>query len=300
MTPTARESEREAERERSFTLIGDPVAHSPSPAIYEAAFRALGIGATYTLTRVPASDPEAVEETMRRASETGGGGNVTLPHKRRAAACLDRAAPEAWRTGACNCFWRDERGRLAGDNTDVGGFLGAVRELPALSLAGAGVLLVGTGGAARAILFGAHVAGAKRIDVLGRTVAKAQGIIAETVGTTAARAVMEEEARRHEYDLVVNATSLGMASDDPLPLRLEQHHVRAAFDVVYGRDGTAWTRHAQALGLPAVDGVSMLAHQAALSVLRWYPEVFEASNLVPLFRELARRSLRGRGGGGPG
>lgn len=277
--------------QRPFALIGDPVAHSPSPAMYEAAFRTLGLRARYSLARVPAARPEAVGPTMRRLSAAGGGGNVTLPHKRAAARALDWSSPTVIRTGACNCFWLDDRDRLAGDNTDVAGFLSAVQELAVTSLEGADILLLGAGGAARAVLVAAAMAGASRVDVLGRSARRVR-ILIDEAGNGCGRAAEESEARDRPYALVVNATPLGLSPMDPLPLRLEGLRVEAVLDLVYGPDGTAWTRHAESLGLPAMDGLSMLVHQAALSVRRWYPGAEDVAGLVSLLRESAWRSLR--------
>ena len=108
-----------------YALLGDPVEHSPSPAIYQAAFRDLGLDATFVSRVVTGSELAAV---MREVAATGGG-NVTLPHKLLAAAALDAPSSSVLRTGACNCFWRGPDGSLCGDNTDVGGLLTAVHRL---------------------------------------------------------------------------------------------------------------------------------------------------------------------------
>ncbi|MYK68366.1 MAG: hypothetical protein F4020_02005, partial [Gammaproteobacteria bacterium] len=100
---------------RVFAILGNPVAHSLSPAIQNAALRAAGLDGRYVAI---ACQPEDVAPVMRTLARAGGGGNVTVPHKRRAAAALDDAAAAVGRTGACNTFW-GEGARIRGDNTDV-------------------------------------------------------------------------------------------------------------------------------------------------------------------------------------
>ena len=110
---------------RDAGLLGDPVENSPAPAIYEAAFRVLGVDATFVSRGVTRRELAAV---MREVAATGGG-NVTLPHKLLAAAALDTPSSSVLRTGACNCFWSGPEGSLCGDTTDVGGGLTAVHRL---------------------------------------------------------------------------------------------------------------------------------------------------------------------------
>lgn len=256
---------------RPFVLLGDPVAHSLSPALHHAAFRELGVAAVYR--RVRASGAEA-PPLMRAAARAGGGGNVTIPAKGAAAAALDEASPAVAATGACNCFW-EEDGRLVGDNTDVEGFRRAVAGLlpdgtGEGALHGSRVLLLGAGGGARAVLRACLDGDAGRVDVLNRTVARARAVAREVGGGDDRVRVLEHrEERASRYDLVVNATSLGLDPDDPLPLELAGLEVGGAFDLVYGPGGTAWTRHARRLGIPARDGLEMLVRQAAASLRRW-------------------------------
>lgn len=255
--------------ERLFALLGWPVEHSLSPAIHGAAFRELGVDATYV--RLPVREPEL--DGVLPAVARAGGGNVTVPHKESAARLVDRPTGEVRRTGACNCFWAED-GEVAGDNTDVGGFREAVEEWPRARLRGARILLLGAGGAARAVVAACRDAGAESVEIWNRTTARARGLVrgfGET-GTSGATALSVLESRRDAdgpYDLVVNATSLGLEPDDPLPLDLTDVEAAAAFDLVYGEGGTPWTRHAGDAGVPARDGLEMLVRQAGLSLRRW-------------------------------
>jgi len=125
------------------------VEHSLSPAIQNAAFREAGVDGVYVALRTSAEDLPALVRALSRA---GGGGNVTLPHKERAATVVDVPSDAVRRTGACNTFWGDDDGRIHGDNTDVEGFRRALRSFLGRSPEGFRVLLLGAGGAARAIL----------------------------------------------------------------------------------------------------------------------------------------------------
>ncbi|MEE8571620.1 MAG: shikimate dehydrogenase [Gemmatimonadota bacterium] len=254
---------------RRYGLLGDPVAHSLSPSMYKAAFVHLGIEASYEAVRVPGGDLDALAREMCDLAASGGG-NVTVPHKEDAARIVDVVRPYAKRTGACNCFWLDDSGRLVGDNTDVGGFLHATRDLDGLDLAGAKVLLLGAGGAARAVAVACESAGVGRLDIQNRTVDRAERLIEELGLAKIARTVAVPAGSETTYDLVVNSTSLGIEPVDLPPLSFGEVTARFAFDLVYGRGGTAWTREAALARVPAIDGLSMLVRQAVLSLERWF------------------------------
>lgn len=264
---------------RAVALLGDPVAHSLSPILHEAAFRALGLDARYVAIRtLPGELPH-----LMRAFARSGGGNVTVPHKVAARGALDHETAAVVLTGACNCFWADESeeegddgGDLAGDNTDVGGFLAALDAWPdGPELAGGRVLLLGAGGGARAVAAACLKAGVHRLAIRNRTTRRAEELAERFGGRgTEVTALAYEDGAlpvpEERYDLVVNATSLGLDEGDPLPLELGGLDVRAAFDLVYGADGTSWVRHARREGVPATDGLEMLIRQAALSLERWF------------------------------
>ena len=134
-------------RTRVFAILGDPIEHSLSPVIQNAAFREAGVDGVYVALHC---DAEGMVGFMSGLGGAGGGGNVTLPHKEKAASVLDKASEAVRRTGACNTFW-GENGKLCGDNTDVEGFGRALRYFLGDGPAGYRVLLLGAGGAARAV-----------------------------------------------------------------------------------------------------------------------------------------------------
>jgi shikimate dehydrogenase len=242
------------------------VAHSLSPSIQNAAIAAAGLDGVYIALRCRADD---VAATLAAIARAGGGGNITVPHKLRALTVLERSTDAVRRTGACNTFWLEDD-RICGDNTDVAGFRVAAERLIG-SCAGARVLVLGAGGAARAAVAALGGDGAAEIVVLARSPARARQLADDFAAQDApVRVVPAGATPAGSFDLVVNATPLGLDPGDPLPLDLATLDARAALDLVYHPGGTRWTRHAAALGVPAADGFAMLLAQGAASFERWW------------------------------
>lgn len=252
---------------RVFAILGNPVAHSLSPAIQTAALRAAGLDGRYVAIACQSEDVAPVMRTLARA---GGGGNVTVPHKRRAAAALDDAAAAVERTGACNTFW-GEGARIRGDNTDVEGARRAVRALLAGPARGARVLLAGAGGGARAAVAALIDEDVAEVRVTNRTLARARAMAGE-VGDARVRVVADARTLEGQaFDLVLNATSLGLGRHDPLAVDLERlGRVGAVMDMVYTPSRTPLTDTARTRGIPAMDGGEMLLRQGAAAFERWW------------------------------
>jgi shikimate dehydrogenase len=266
---------------RVFALLGDPVAHSFSPRIQNAAIAAAGYDAVYVALRC---GPAGVAALMRALVEAGGGGNVTVPHKALAAAALDDATDAVRRTGACNTFW-GEGGRLVGDNTDVAGFAAAASALVG-SLEGLRVLLLGAGGAAAAAMCALVYGGAAFVEIRNRTAQRAASLADRFAGARTTIAIAADTAAGGQdvnnggaasptvapgngFDLLVNATSLGLRDDDPLPSALVAGSP-PLLDLVYRVGGTTWMRTARRLGVAAEDGTTMLLVQGAAAFERWF------------------------------
>lgn len=253
---------------RLVALLGDPVEHSLSPRFQNAAIDAAGIDAVYLPLRC---DAAAFDGLFHGIAAAGGAGNVTLPHKTRAAGLVKAPTEAVERTGACNTFWTED-GRLRGDNTDVEGFAGAARTLIG-SPAGARVLVLGAGGAARAVVLALMEERADSIHLLNRTPGRARAV-AEALDPKGRRVAVVESARQVEregYDLVVNATTLGLDPDDPEPLDLDGPvRVGAVLDLTYREGDTGWVECARARDIPAADGLEMLIQQGAASFRRWF------------------------------
>ncbi len=237
-------------------VIGDPIAHSRSPAIHGFWLNALGIEGTYRATLMP-SDGLAGFFAARRRDLDWRGCNVTAPHKLAVIPFLDRLSDSAERTGAVNCITRDGDG-LIGGNSDVDGIAEALTDA---DVSGCKAVLIGAGGAARAALAWLADAGAGEILCLARDPEKARSALAfDTVSAFGGEAI-------EGANLVVNASPLGMAHADPMPPSLLAGLGNAApgataFDMIYQPLDTPFLQAARAAGLNAVDGLSMLIGQA--------------------------------------
>ena len=255
-------------RTRVLTLLGDPIAHSASPELQNAAFEASGVDGVYVAVRC---GPEDLAGFMRGLAKAGGGGNVTIPHKEKAATFLDVRSEAVRRTGACNTFWGDEAGRVHGDNTDVEGFRRALRAFLDVPVSGLRVLLLGAGGAARAALLGLLQEDASEVFVHNRTQDRARAV-ARRIGGQRARVVpILRGLEGEDFDLGVNPTSLGLHEGDASPIDFHiLNRAGAAMDLVYGRHTTAFVKAAEDAGIRATDGLEMLVQQGAVSFERWW------------------------------
>lgn len=248
-------------------LLGHPVGHSLSPAMQDAAFEALGLTARYVPRDVgPEALPDAV--AALRADDVLGA-NVTVPHKEAMVPLLDALDAEARALGAVNTVVR-EGDRLRGGNTDAVGFARSLREA-GVRVDGARVLLLGAGGAARAVAWALLQGGAAELRLWNRTAARAEALRAVLAD---ARVRVAEGAAVGEADLVVNATSVGMARGgvdpdaSPLPGPWPAR-AGVAVDIVYRPRETRFLREARAAGWRGVDGLGMLLHQGAASFEAW-------------------------------
>ncbi|MGB1841001.1 MAG: shikimate dehydrogenase [Longimicrobiales bacterium] len=253
---------------RVLTLLGDPVAHSASPELQNAAFRAAGVDGVYVAVRCA---PDDLVGFMRGLARAGGGGNVTLPHKEKAATILDVRSEAVRRTGACNTFWGDDEGRVHGDNTDVEGFRRALKTFLEGPTAGIRVLLLGAGGVARAALAALVEDGVGEILLHNRTQERARAV-ARRIGGQKVRVVpVSRELEGENFDLVVNATRLGLDPGDPSPIDFQTlNRAGAAMDLVYGHHTTGFIESAEAAGIRTTDGLEMLVQQGAASFERWW------------------------------
>lgn len=273
---------------RLVALLGDPVAHSLSPAFQNAALRAAGLDGVYLALRCGADELPGL---LRGIALSGGAGNVTVPHKEAAFRAVDRRTEAAERTGACNTFWL-RGGEVWGDNTDVAGVSAAAEALLGRPPRGLRVLMAGAGGAASAALCALAEAGAGEVVVLNRTPGRAEALLARfrDAGIPLSRAESAEALRGERFDLAVNATSLGLRPGDPLPLPPRGGpEVAAGLDLVYAPGETPWVHALRAAGVPAADGVEMLLRQGAAAFERWWgvPAPLEAMRAALPARERA-------------
>ena len=255
------------ERARVFGVLGDPIAHSLSPAMHNAAFAALRLPHVYLRYRVA---PDALADGLAEARRLGMGGlNLTVPLKETALPLMDDLTPTAVRAGAVNTV--SFRGsRLVGDNTDGRGFLASLAGR--VRVATAPVLMIGAGGSARAVASALLDAGCPRLTIANRTPARAERLAAELAGdSTRVVPVALEDVAHHltsETAMVVNTTSAGL-TDDRLPLDARRSAPRCLFvDLLYGRR-TPFLATARRAGRRTMDGGPMLLHQGALAFSLW-------------------------------
>ncbi len=260
---------------RTACIIGWPVAHSRSPLIHRTWLRQFGIDGDYIRAAV---EPERFDAFLAAFAENGFvGGNVTIPHKERAFALVAEADPVAAALGAVNTLWL-EGDRLFGANTDAYGFLANLdQQAPGWDAAGGPALVLGAGGAARAVLWGLAARGFSPVTVVNRTFHRALAL-AQRLGEPVRAAEWEKfEALSAGAAILVNTTSLGMAGQPPLDLPLNRLPPHALVtDLVYAPLETPLLTAARLRGLRAVDGLGMLLHQAVPGFERWFgvrPEV---------------------------
>lgn len=275
-------------------LIGDPVAHSLSPAIQQPALDALGVAARYDLWPTPAADLPARIVTLRAPDVLGA--NVTVPHKLAVMDLLDEVSPLARRAGAVNTIVQHD-GRLRGDNTDVHGFAAALAEIaPEGAIRPA--LILGAGGAARAVVLALGERGGPPVMVANRDPARA-GRLAADLSPTPIRIVGYDDAALGtalaEATLLVNATSVGWHGEEaPLPLGLLEALPAGALVVDLTYRETALLAAARARGLATLDGLPMLVHQGARALELWTGRPAPLAVMMAAARE-ARAARNGEG-----
>ena len=266
---------------RLLTVIGDPVAHSLSPAMHNAACHALGLDAVYVALQV---SPAALPAVLAMQAAIGGAGNVTVPHKEAVERSVPRKTDVCARVGACNTFWTED-GELVGDNTDVFGVASALGKIGA-GKKGERWLVVGTGGSARATAVTAADRGAT-LFVRSRDAARARAFAAWATGIGVPTSVANGPI---EVDVAINATPLGLAGHDPLPI--DVNHIpgaQRALDLVYARGETRWVHALRERGIEAADGREMLVQQGATAFERFFPGVDAP---VEVMRAAVVRALR--------
>jgi shikimate dehydrogenase len=257
-------------RAKLACVIGWPVSHSRSPALHGFWLQQHKIDGAY----VPfAVRPENLAAALRGLAALGfRGANVTLPHKEQALALVDTASDTARRIGAVNTIVIDDDGSLTGDNTDAFGFIENLREGARGFDAKSGpAVVIGAGGAARAILVALADAGAPEIRLVNRTRGRAESLAHALGGTIR---VVDWQDRANALDgatLLVNSTTQGMTGHDALDLDLARLPKSALVnDIVYVPVETPLLAAARARGNPVVDGVGMLLHQARPGFERWF------------------------------
>jgi len=261
-----------------YGIFGHPVKHSLSPDMHNSAFNTLGLNSVYVAFDI---DPESIEEAARAIRVMGIRGiNITIPHKQTIIPYLDEVSPDAKLTGAVNTV-KNENGKLLGYNTDVGGFLRAIREDLDFSPEGNTLFLIGAGGAARAVLSAFCMNGGavvyitdiikdKALKLANQFKANFQNITIETVELDNQNLI---EQKFNEADILVNASPAGMNGVGSLDIPLTSLNKNAVvYDLVYKPPDTNLLKEAKQLGHKASGGLSMLLYQGAESFEIWTGE----------------------------
>lgn len=249
-------------------VIGHPIAHSRSPLIHGFWLETLGLTGSYERIDI---HPDEIENFLRDLPHSGFvGGNVTIPHKEAAHRAAHRLDAAAQAIGAANTLWL-EHGKLIAGNTDADGFAANLdSETPEWRQMRT-ALVLGAGGAARAILFALKQAGFTDIRIVNRTLSRAQELC-DRFGLGVTAHGWDEVATLGKHaDLVVNTSSLGMGGNNELPLDVSLLPDNAIVsDIVYVPLETPLLAAARARGLVGVDGLGMLLHQAVPGFERWF------------------------------
>ncbi len=271
---------------RLAAVIGDPVRHSLSPTLLGAAFAETGLDWTYVALEVAEGSAATALDGMRALGIAGL--SVTMPHKAAVATAVDRCTEDAAALDAVNCVVADA-GLLVGHNTDGGGFLDGLTHDAGMDVAGRSVVVLGAGGAARAVVRAVANAGASDVVVANRTVERGEsaaalaGSVGRAVGLANGADGSPDQSLQQALAnaaLVVNATPVGMAtsigracvSDATVGLPVDPALVGAravAVDLIYHPAETAWMSALRARGIEAHGGLSMLVFQAALAFTLW-------------------------------
>lgn len=254
-----------------YAVIGNPIAHSRSPQIHAAFARQTGEALRYSRRLAPL---DGFAASVRDFFAQGGRGlNVTVPFKQEAwNLARDHLSPRARAAGAVNTLWWHE-GKLAGCNTDGVGLLRDLQRLGA-PVAGAHILLVGAGGAARGVIGPLLDGGCAGLRVVNRTASRASGLVRDLAGLDGQGRLeaggLAAARREGGWDLVVNATASSLHDDVPeLPWDGLWRQDGWAYDMMYGNQPTPFMRASQARGAAVADGLGMLVEQAAESFRLW-------------------------------
>ena len=254
-------------------VFGYPVKHSSSPAMHNAAFRACNLNYVYLAFEVK---PESLGQALRGLPALGiRGVNLTIPHKENALKFMDKLSSEAAAMGAVNTVVIDHS-VLTGHDTDTEGFLKSLSEESGFEPQGQKAMVLGAGGASRAVLFGLARAKVSEIVIANRTIARAEKLASETCGKfpevktktipLSTNSITEEMA---SCSLLVNATPLGMNGENPIRNADCFHKNLTVYDLIYIPQSTPLLKEAKKAGARTIGGLNMLVYQGAISFELW-------------------------------
>jgi 3-dehydroquinate dehydratase/shikimate dehydrogenase len=254
---------------RVYGVAGDPIEHSLSPVIMNTALRRENVNGVYLPLHV-----KTLKELIYCAREIPLHGlSVTMPYKQSMLPYLDNSDAHTAKIGACNTVVRGQDGKLYGFNTDVAGVVRPLEQR--LSIENAKVLVLGAGGAARAAVFGLKERGAE-VWILNRSSAKGQKLARQAKARTIKRA----DVRKIAFDVIINATPVGMGNTRDCPLKNDEIQARVVFDMVYDPVETHLLQVARAKGIDVIPGVEMFVQQAARQFEIWTGKPAPAGDML--------------------
>ena len=243
---------------RVYGVAGDPIEHSLSPVIMNAAMRRENVNSVYLPLHA-----KTLKDLLYCIREIPLHGlSVTMPYKQAIVEQLDNTDAHTTKTGACNTVVRGQDGKLYGFNTDIAGVIRPLEQR--LTIENAKVLVLGAGGAARAAVFGLKERGAE-LWIMNRTSAKAQKLARQAK----AHSIKRADLRKVGFDVIINATPIGMGNTRDCPLKAEEIKARVVFDMVYDPVETRLLQVARAKGIAVIPGIEMFVHQAARQFEIW-------------------------------
>ncbi len=258
-----------------FGVIGNPVRHSYSPIMHNAAYEALGLNCIYIPMEV---EPTRLQSAIKGLTALGiRGVNITIPYKEDVVPFMDALSPEATTIGSVNTISISDKGKLTGHATDGDGFISALQEDLQFTCNQKRICILGTGGSSRAVALYSAMHHAHKITIVGRKLEKAERLVeriqelypktiskALTLNDPAFKAIIESS------DLLVNATPNGMKPDDPILIPLDWFQPKLkVLDLIYNPFETKLIQAAKMQGCQAVNGLGMLIHQGSLAFAIW-------------------------------
>jgi len=254
---------------RVYGVAGDPIEHSLSPVIINTALRRENVNGVYV-----ALHAKTLKDLIQCVREIPIHGlSVTMPYKQVILEYLDNTDVHTSKIGACNTVVRGQDGKLYGFNTDIAGVVRPLEQR--LTIENAKVLVVGAGGAARAAVFGLRERGAE-VWILNRTAATAQKLARQAK----AHAIKRADLRKTAFDVIINATPIGMGSMRECPLKDDEIQAKVVFDMVYDPVETHLLQVARAKGIAVIPGVEMFVHQAARQFEIWTGKPAPAQDML--------------------
>jgi shikimate dehydrogenase len=266
-----------------LAIFGDPVSHSLSPLMHNAAFSALDWNCVYIPCHVmPEELPNAVRSIRTLDFK---GVNITIPHKQAVIAELDEIIGDSKISGSVNTIINQD-GRLIGTSTDGSGFLRSIQEEGRFELQNKNIILLGAGGSARALIYSLITAGIKSLVIVNRDFAKAVRLQEKVWTDTGFTLIVHDLTLLHEldwnsYDLLINTTSVGLHDEHSLVPRHFLKPQLFVYDLLYKKGGTMLYRDAVAIGCRVLSGLSLLLYQGAESFRLW----FEVNPPIDIMRQ---------------